>query len=388
MAGARRVVGVAGAALLLSLLVSGCLWRDVSILASDDMAGRKLGSPGGAMARRYLIDRLSTRAEPIRPDATGDDRYLQPIQDGANVLGIIPGTELPDEYVIVGAHYDGQGTSCRTTVPGDGVCNSATDNAAGVAAALSIAQDLVDHPPRRSVVIALWDGEEANLRGSIAYVNAPVVPLAQTVAYVNFDVLGSNLLPSLRTTTFAVGAETGGPVLTGIVRDAVDADALDTAMVSAVLGAYRSDYTAFLTSSIPTVFFSDSTGPCYHTPGDDIDVVDFDKLDHQVATATRVVRALADGAERPTWTAAPLTTFDDVVAVGDVMDRSSVDWSRFSAADRQTLNAIRSDLTAVRDAGPAAYDADAQSTLLNRANQGISVFTRGTCDGFLAPTTP
>src|SRR4029079_13851022 len=140
------------------------------------------------------------------------------------------------------------------------------------------------HPPRRSVVIALWDGEEANLRGSIAYVNAPVVPLAQTVAYVNFDVLGSNLLPSLRTTTFAVGAETGGPVLTGIVRDAVDADTLDTAMVSAVLGAYRRDYTAFLTSSIPTVFFSDSTGPCYHTPGDDIDVVDFDKLDHQVAT--------------------------------------------------------------------------------------------------------
>ena len=177
------------------------------------------------------------------------------------------------------------------------------------------------------------------------------MPLAQTVAYVNFDVLGSNLLPSLRNTTFAVGAETGGPVLTDIVGDAVDADTLDTAMVSAVMGAYRSDYTAFLNASIPTVFFSDSTGPCYHTPGDDIDAVDFAKLDHQVATATRVVRALADGDERPTWTPAPLTTYDDVVAVGDVMDRSSVDWGRFSAADQQTLNAIRSDLTAIRDCG-------------------------------------
>jgi Zn-dependent M28 family amino/carboxypeptidase len=357
----------------------------VSILASDDMAGRRLGTPGGASARRYLIDRLSTRAEPIRPGATGDDRYLQPIQDGANVLGIIRGTEHPDEYVIVGAHYDGQGTSCRTSVPGDGVCNSATDNAAGVAAALSIAQDLVDHPPRRSVVIALWDGEEANLRGSVAYVSHPVVPLAQTVAYVNFDVLGANLLPSLRDTTFAVGAETGGPVLTDIVGDAIDADTLDAAMVSAVMGAYRSDYTAFLNASIPTVFFSDSTGPCYHTPGDDLDAVDFAKLDHQVAIATGVVRALADGVERPSWTPAPLTTYDDVVAVGDVMDRSSVDWGRFSPADQQTLNAIRSDLTAVRDAGREAYDATAQSTLLNRANQGISVFTHGTCDGFLPP---
>src|SRR4029079_10685726 len=89
--------------------------------------------------------------------------------------------------------------------------------------------------------------------------------------------------------------------------------------------------------------------------------------------------------DRPSWTAAPFTAYEDVVAVADVMDRSSVDWGRFSAADQQTLNAIRSDLTAIRDAGPGAYDATAQSTLLNRTNQGISVFTRGRCDGFLAP---
>ena len=47
------------------------------------------------------------------------------------------------------------------------------------------------------------------------------------MAYVNFDILGSNLLPSLRNTSFAVGAETGGRSFTGLVGDAVDEDTLD-----------------------------------------------------------------------------------------------------------------------------------------------------------------
>src|SRR5207253_4202264 len=119
-------------------------------------------------------------------------------------------------------HYDHLDTrsnadgACSTgRPPGGAVCHGATDNAAGVAAVVAIGRALrrLPTPPRRSVVLALWDAEEDGLVGSIYYVNHPAVPLASTVAYVNFDIQGANLLPSLRGTSFAVSAETGGSVL-------------------------------------------------------------------------------------------------------------------------------------------------------------------------------
>jgi Zn-dependent M28 family amino/carboxypeptidase len=66
----------------------------------------------------------------------GDASFTQPFTDGVNVLGLI-GAELPNQYVIVGAHYDHVGSSCESSVdPADTICNGATDNATGVAAAL------------------------------------------------------------------------------------------------------------------------------------------------------------------------------------------------------------------------------------------------------------
>ena len=62
-------------------------------------------------------------------------------------------------------------------------------------------------------MLALWDAEEDGLLGSLRYVGHPLVPLASTVAYVNFDILGADLLPSLRDVSFAIGAETGGAAL-------------------------------------------------------------------------------------------------------------------------------------------------------------------------------
>jgi len=116
------------------------------------------------------------------------------------------------------------------------------------------------------------------LLGSRFYVQQPLVPLEQTVAYVNLDIEGSNLLPSLRRMTFTIGAETGGERLTSMVADAIGPGPLDARQVSAIFGQGRSDYVNFTRAAIPRVFFSDATGPCYHTAQDDIDVVDFWKL--------------------------------------------------------------------------------------------------------------
>ena len=61
--------------------------------------------------------------------------------------------------------------------------------------------------------MALWDAEEDGLLGAEAYVADPVVPLEDTVAYLNWDIQGANLSPALAGVTVMVGTETGGPNL-------------------------------------------------------------------------------------------------------------------------------------------------------------------------------
>ena len=89
-----------------------------------------------------------------------------------NILGLIPGSdpELKNEYIIVGAHYDhvGLGNSSNSNGPIGYIHNGADDNASGTAALLELAQAIKALPvaPKRSIILAFWDGEEINLLGS------------------------------------------------------------------------------------------------------------------------------------------------------------------------------------------------------------------------------
>jgi hypothetical protein len=362
------------------------LAADVETLAADATAGRDNGTAGSAIARQYLVGELKELgAIGGNPAAGGDGAFLQPIPGGANVVGIVPGGALAHEYVVVGAHYDHLGSSCIMKVPGDTICNGATDNATGVAAVLSIGRDLArrPHPPRRSVVLAFWDREEDGLLGSGFFVQQPLVPLGDTVAYVNYDIQGANLLPTLRRTTFAIGAETGGRRLTSMVRRAARTSALRPKLVSAIFGQGRSDYVHFVGAQVPTVFFSDSTGPCYHTTQDEIDVVDFRKLERQARIGHRLVEQLVNGG-RPAFAAgSPLATFADAVAIREVVHTAEPDLGRFSAADQATLLQFRDDLDAIVAAGAASFGADDVGTLLAGAATSVELLTRGPCDGFL-----
>lgn len=360
-----------------AILLSGCAILDVARLSDDSMQGRDNGTPGSAMARGYLIEQLKPIARGLNTAASGDAAYTQATGGGTNVVAVIPGTDLADQYVVVGAHYDHLG----------GSFNGATDNAAGVAVALGIARSIAAQPTklRRSVVIALWDQEEDGLVGSRYYVQHPLVPLANTVAYVNFDIQGANLLPSLRNTSIAVAAETGGARFQDIVRSAIGERSLDTAMLSSIFGQGRSDYVNFIGARVPSVFFTDATGPCYHTVDDELGVVDFDKLDVQIATALDVTRQLASTASPPAFVpGTPLATFDDAVAASRIVNRAYADRGRFSAPDQQTLTDLRADVNQVVAEGRAAFDNDDVGRLLSGAAQFIEVMTHGTCDGFLS----
>jgi Zn-dependent M28 family amino/carboxypeptidase len=368
------------AALAACAVATGCTRYDVARLAGNETAGRDNGTAGSALARQFLTGELTQISTDVR---------TQDIGGGTNVLAVIPGTDLADEYVIVGAHYDHLGSSCQFKSSGDQICNGATDNAAGVAAVLGIGRAIEAQAtkPRRSIVLALWDSEEDGLLGSRYYADHPLFPLADTVAYVNFDIQGANLSPSLRNSSFAVAAESGGDRFQSIVRSAINTSTLDTDQLSSIFGQGRSDYVSFLDKQVPSVFFTDATGPCYHTNDDELGIVDFSKLDQQVAIALRVTRDLANTDDPPEFASGtPVVTYADAVVLQRAAELIWRDRDRFSAADQATLATIRENLTRIVLDGRAAFGSDDVSTVIgSAATVVISLLPKGPCDGFLTP---
>lgn len=84
-----------------------------------------------------------------------------PAARGFNVIGEIPGTDLRDEVVMIGAHLDSWHSS-----------TGATDNGVGSAVMMEAVRLIksLGQKPRRTIRVALWGGEEQGLLGSRSYV--------------------------------------------------------------------------------------------------------------------------------------------------------------------------------------------------------------------------
>ncbi|MCC3160323.1 M28 family metallopeptidase [Hymenobacter sp. 15J16-1T3B] len=120
---------------------------------------------------------------------TGSIRNQLRRQTSQNVLGVLPGTTRPDEYIIYSAHWDHFGVG--KAIQGDSIYNGAVDDGTGLAALLSIAEGFQKSAtkPARSIVFLAVTGEEQGLLGSAYYAQHPVFPLNKTVADLNMDML-------------------------------------------------------------------------------------------------------------------------------------------------------------------------------------------------------
>jgi hypothetical protein len=358
----------------------------VARLAGDELTGRDENTDGWFGAQAYLAEQLATFAEPIDPSAEDTDGYLQHTPSGVNVIGIIPGVELPDEYVLVGAHYDHLGVGgCRTTDPADTICNGAADNAAGVAVALAaVRQVIAQTPPRRSVILAFWDREEDGLLGSAEFVADPVVPLEQIVGYVNFDIQGANLSPALRTSTVMVGAETGGQPLIDAASRAAQASTLNTVALSVIFGQGRSDHASLVAAGVPSVFLTDANNGCYHTAQDDLAHLDTAKLGQQLATATALIAELSTTDAVPVFQAdAPVATFADAQAMLGIVTAGQVDFGMLAPDQRAAADTYVADLTRIVDDGEAAFDDADIGVVLGGAAGLVEALAEVPCDAYL-----
>jgi hypothetical protein len=353
----------------------------VETLADDGLEGRDNQSPGSEAAQTYLTGLLEEFTEPL-PDAP--DGYAWPFAEGTNLIGMIPGGDKADEYLLIGGHYDHVGTDCPSNDPADTVCNGAADNAAGTASAVEVGRALAAAGPERTVIVALWDAEEDGLLGAEAYVDDPAVPLADTVAYLNWDIQGTNLTPSLADTTVVVGAETGGPNLIAASETATEASDLQALDLSLLFGQGRSDHAPFAAAGVPVVFYTDANNSCYHTAQDDLTTIDFDKLGRQIPIGTALAEDLAATDEPPEFdAAAPAASFADAESMLAVIEGGRDDFQLFGADGAASAEAYLTDLEAMVDAGEAAFDEDAVSRLLGGAVEVVELLTTGECTGFL-----
>ena len=134
----------------------------------DENAGNVVPSATIAVEHYNRMVRLLDRGVPVRVEINIQTRFYEEDADlnGFNIIGEIPGTDLADEVVMLGAHFDSTHAS-----------TGATDNASGTAAMMEALRILVavDAKPRRTIRVALWGGEEQGLVGSRAYVRTHFV---------------------------------------------------------------------------------------------------------------------------------------------------------------------------------------------------------------------
>jgi hypothetical protein len=210
----------------------------------------------------------------------------------------------------------------------------------------------------------------------------PPFPLEDTIAYLNWDIQGANLAPSLTDLTVMVGAETGGPNLVDAADTAAGASGLRTLALSLLFGQGRSDHAVFAEAGVPVVFFTDSNNSCYHTAQDDVDVLDFDKLGQQILTGTALAQDLASTDDLPEFDPdAPAASFEDAESMLEVVRSGQEDFDLFGSAD--VAEAYLADLERIVDAGPSAFDDQAVNDLLGGAVDIVEALTTGECSSYL-----
>ncbi|MGD8604210.1 MAG: M20/M25/M40 family metallo-hydrolase, partial [Anaerolineales bacterium] len=163
-----------------------------TLLVSDSVVELLLEGSGVSLSElslTYHPFELSTSLS-MSVEAEGASACVTDPCTSRNVLGVLPGRdpEFRDQVIILGAHYDHMGGAPDGTYwPG------ANDNASGVSMLLEIARSwqAAGFVPRRTVLFAAWDAEEMGLLGSAYYVANPQYPLSESVAQLNFDVVGA-----------------------------------------------------------------------------------------------------------------------------------------------------------------------------------------------------
>lgn len=264
----------------------------IGVLAHDSLQGREAGTKDGLKAANYLRAELESMGlKPWRGN------YFQPFSGSRhggtssnnpnmqNVLGYIQGKKS-DEIVIIGAHYDHVGI--RSNGTNDTIYNGADDNASGTSAVLQVAKAFVEsgEKPERTIIFALWDGEEKGLLGSFFFVedhySYTPIPLTEPIpvkGYINLDMIGRNKNKDA-TTHVITYTSSSKPKLAEWVKNDIETYNLnlspDFQPSDQLPGG--SDHLPFDQKGVPFIFYFTDMHPDYHKASDHADKINYDKV--------------------------------------------------------------------------------------------------------------
>ncbi|NKB88839.1 MAG: M20/M25/M40 family metallo-hydrolase [Acidobacteria bacterium] len=234
------------------------------------------------------MHRIVSRGIDVRVEVEVRNTIGNEVQQAANVLGEIPGTDLADEVVMLGAHFDTWHAS-----------PNASDNTSGVAVMLEAARILtaLGAQPRRTIRVALWSGEEQGIFGSRAYVNRHFGDPASgtTPAYEKFSAyFNQDYGPGKYRGIYLQGNEAARPMFEAWIAPFRD---LGVTTVS-IRGVGSTDHVPFDGAGLPGFqFLQDRAGGTGgHTNMDFYDTLPIDDLKHNAVVMAAFVyhAAMAD----------------------------------------------------------------------------------------------
>ncbi len=224
-----------------------------------------------------------------------------------NVAAIIKGSEKPNEYVVISSHLDHIGIDSAGEV-----YNGADDDGSGTVAMIEMAEAFKTaakegHGPKRSIIFLHVTGEERGLLGSRYYADYdPLVPLANTVADLNIDMIG-RIDPKRegdRNYIYLIGSDKLSTDLHNISEEVnkeflnIELDYKYNAEDDPNRFYYRSDHYSFAKHNVPVIFYFNGTHPDYHQISDTPDKINYDLLENRSKLIFHTAWELANREER------------------------------------------------------------------------------------------
>jgi hypothetical protein len=241
------------------------------------------------VARSFINDysqvkSLNTIARKYKADLLLEVKKQTKSLQSSNVIAILEGSDLKDEYLLLTAHYDHLGKNDSAIYYG------ADDDGSGTVSILELAEAFAKAKaagkgPRRSIVFMTVSGEEKGLLGSEYYAEHATIPLEKITANLNIDMIGRSdpkrsygdslnyvyivgddkLSSDLRTISEAINKKYIRLELDYKYNDPNDQEQI----------YYRSDHYNFAKNGVPIIFYFNGTHADYHKPTDTPDKINY-----------------------------------------------------------------------------------------------------------------
>ncbi len=207
-----------------------------------------------------------------------------------NILGLIEG-ENKDEVIVIGAHYDHVGMANGY------IWNGADDNASGTVGVLTLAKAFAESgvKPKKSIMFALWTGEEKGLLGSEYFVSNPPPSIKKILLNLNYDMISRNDSEDSLGVNCSMNYTKAYPIfkeLSEKYNKELDLG-LNIEFEASDRPGGGSDHAPFAEKDIPIFYFMAGFHDDYHKPSDTADKADYKKMMNIIKLGFRDIWDLA-----------------------------------------------------------------------------------------------